>query len=142
MGNSINISIFLPTIPLGITLFIFILLRAFNRTINRLTKPISFLALFSVLSSTVLSIFCLLKNIEGELYLSDYLFFIHGKNLEIHLNALNEKIIIFIGLISSLLLIFSFIKLPRQKGYVLYITTIGFLTSILIFSSLIFDIKL
>ena len=121
MENSINLSIFLPSIPLGMTLFIFLLLKSFNKTINRLTKPISYLAIFSIFTSTCLSLWFLLKNVEGNIPLSQYLSFLENYNLELHLNQLTEKIIIIIGLVFSSILTFSVLKLPRKNGYVMYV---------------------
>ena len=142
MENSINFSIFLPTFPLGMAVFLFILLRLFNRTINRLTKPVSFLTLFSIISSILLSLFYFSNNVEGDLDLSKYLIFLENTNLQIHLNALTEKFIILIGTLSALIIIFSVIKLPRKNGYVMYIVSIGFITSLLIFSSLIYGFNI
>ena len=75
-------------------LLILILLVSFNRTINRLTKPVSFLVGFSLLSSALISSYLYLKNIEGELFISNYLEVFESKNLALHLNSLTEKIII------------------------------------------------
>tara|TARA_Y100000589_G_scaffold241949_1_gene229501 strand:+ start:307 stop:735 length:429 start_codon:yes stop_codon:yes gene_type:complete len=142
MENSINFSIFLPTFPLGMAVFLFILLRLFNRTINRLTKPVSFLTLISIISSILLSLFYFSNNVEGDLDLPKYLIFLENTNLQIHLNALTEKFIILIGTLSALIIIFSVIKLPRKNGYVMYIVSIGFITSLLIFSSLIYGFNI
>ncbi len=142
MDNSINFSIFLPTFPLGMAVFLFILLRLFNRTINRLTKPVSFLTLISIISSILLSLFYFSNNVEGDLDLPKYLIFLENTNLQIHLNALTEKFIILIGTLSALIIIFSVIKLPRRNGYVMYIVSIGFITSLLIFSSLIYGFNI
>ena len=132
MNENIGLSIFIPSIPLGMTIFIFILLRSFNRTINRLTKPISFLAVVSTLSSTLLSFLLLWNHVEGDVPISNYSFIFNDTNLVLHLNALIEKILIIIGLSSSLLIIFSAVKLPRGKGFVLYVVNICFLTSIIL----------
>ena len=142
MENSINFSIFLPTFPLGMAVFLFILLRLFNRTINRLTKPVSFLTLISIISSILLCLFYLSNNVEGDLDLPKYLIFLENSNLQIHLNALTEKFIILIGTLSALIIIFSVIKLPRKNGYVMYIVSIGFITSLLILSSLIYGFNI
>ena len=142
MENSIKFSLFLPTFPLGMAVFLFILLRLFNRTINRLTKPVSFLTLISIISSILLSLFYFSNNVEGDLDLPKYLIFLENTNLQIHLNALTEKFIILIGTLSALIIIFSVIKLPRKNGYVMYIVSIGFITSLLIFSSLIYGFNI
>ena len=139
MGNSISLSIFLPLVPFGMTLFIFLLLRSFNKTINRLTKPISYLAIISVLFTSVLSLLLLLRHSEGEIALSNYLSFFESYDLIFHLNQLTEKLIIAVGLIFSSIILFSVFKLPRRNGYVMYIVNLNFLASLFITALLVFD---
>ena len=139
MENSINFSIFLPALPLGMSIVLFVLLMLFKRTVNRLTKPASFLILISIISSILLSLFYLSNHVEGNLDLPSYLFFLESLNLQLHLNALTEKITILISLISALIIIFSVIKLPRKNGYVLYIVSVGFITALLIMSTLLYN---
>tara|TARA_B100000900_G_scaffold226938_1_gene192684 strand:+ start:156 stop:584 length:429 start_codon:yes stop_codon:yes gene_type:complete len=139
MENSINFSIFLPALPLGMAFVLFVLLRLFNRTVNRLTKPVSYLVLISIISSILLSLFYLSNHIEGNLDLPAYLIFLEKLNLQIHLNALTEKITISIGIVSTLIIIYSVIKLPRKSGYVLYMVSIGFITALLIMSTLLYN---
>ena len=95
MGNFINSTTLIPLIPLVNSLFIFILLVSFNRTLNRLTKPVTAIVALSLLSSTFISSFDYFQKIEEELVLSEFFKFFEGKNLVIHLNLVNEKIIIF-----------------------------------------------
>ena len=139
MENSINFSIFLPSVPLGMAFFLFILLRLFTRTINRLTKPVSFMILISIISSTLLSLFYLTNHVEDNLDLPTNMIFLGNLNLQIHLNALTEKLTIFISIVSSLIIIFSVIKLPRKNGYVLYMVSVGFITALLIMSTLLYN---
>ena len=142
MEDYINLSILLPILPLGMTILIFILLRSFNRTINRLTKPVSVLLLVSILISTLLSLYFFLNHVSGNISLSNISSIFKSFNLEIHLNELTEKIIIILGLISSSIILYSVVKLPRQKGYVLYLVSIGFITSLLISVTLLIDIHI
>jgi len=142
MEDNINLSIFLPVFPLGMTIFIFILLRSFNRTINRLTKPVSVLFLISILISTLLSLYFFLNHVSVNIPLANILSIPKSLNLEIHLNELTEKIIIILGLISSSIIIYSVAKLPRQSGYVLYMVIIGFVTSLLISGILLININI
>ena len=139
MGNFINTSIFIPLIPLVTALFIFILLVSFNRTLNRLTKPVTTLVALSLLSSTFISAVDYLKKIEGQLVLSKFLKYFEETNLVLHLNLVNEKIIIFFSLIMTLVIVLSFYKLPRKKGYVLLITGLGFISSLGMISILLID---
>ena len=95
MGNFINTSILIPLIPLLTALFIFVLLASFNRTLNRLTKPVTAVVALSLLSSAVISSIDYFKKIEEELVLSEVFKFFEKTNLVIHLNLVNEKIFIF-----------------------------------------------
>ena len=139
MGNSINISILIPLIPMGIALFILILLVSFNRTINRLTKPVSALVVFSLLSSALISIFLYFKKIEGEVFLSNYLKLFESTNLVLHLNSLTEKIVIFFTVIIAIVIGLLFYKLPRRKGYVTLIIGISLISSSIMFAVLLLD---
>ena len=140
MENSISLSILIPLVPFGMTIFIFTLLRSFNRTINRLTKPVSLLLLLSILSSTFLCLYFFLNHIEGQILLSNYFSVFKNLNLEIHLNDTSERLIIIIGFLISLLIVYSVTKLPRKTGYVLYIVNLGFFASIMISGLLLIDI--
>ena len=122
-------------------LFIFVLLASFNRTINRLTKPVSAIIGLSLLSSAFISSFFYVKKIEGELVLSNYLKIFEKTNLVMHLNLLSEKIIIFFSLIMAIVISFSFYKLPRRKGYVSLMIIIGLISSSVMFSILLVDLS-
>ena len=139
MGNFINSTTLIPLIPLVTSFFILILLASFNRTLNRLTKPVTALVALSLFSSTFISLFDYFKKIEEELVLSEFLKFFEEKNLVIHLNLVNEKIIIFFSLIMILIIGISFYKLPRKKGYVSLMISLGLISSSVILSILLID---
>ncbi|MDC3077789.1 NADH-quinone oxidoreductase [Prochlorococcus sp. AH-716-O05] len=120
-------------------LFILILLVSFNRTMNRLTKPVSALVVFSLLSSALISAFLYFKKIEGEVFLSYYLKLFESTNLILHLNSLTEKIVIFFTVIISIVIGLLFYKLPRQKGYVSLIIGISLISSSIMFAVLFLD---
>ena len=125
--------------PLFTALFIFVLLVSFNRTLNRLTKPVTALVALSLISSAFVSAFDYFNKIEEELVLSKFLKYFEETNLVIHLNLVNEKIIIFFSLIMTLVVGFSFYKLPRSKGYVLLMIGIGFISSSVMISILLIN---
>ena len=139
MGNFINSTTLIPLIPLVTSLLIFILLVSFNRTVNRLTKPVTALVGLSLLSSAFICSFDYFKKIEKELVLSEFLKFFEEKNLVIHLNLVNEKIIIFFSLIMILIIGMSFYKLPRKKGYVSLMISLGLISSSVMISILLID---
>ena len=127
---------------MGMALFILILLVSFNRTINRLTKPVSALAVFSLLSSTLISLFLYFKKIEAEVFLSNYLKLFENTNLVLHLNSLTEKFIILFTLTIAILIGLLFYKLPRQKGYVLLVIGIGLISSLGILAIMLLDFSI
>ena len=139
VGNFINSTTLIPLIPLVTSLFILILLASFNRTLNRLTKPVTALVALSLLSSAFISLFDYFKKIEEELVLSEFLKFFEEKDLVIHLNLVNEKIIIFFSLIMILIIGLSFYKLPRKKGYVSLMISLGLISSSVMLSILLID---
>jgi len=139
VGNFINSTTLIPLIPLVTSFFILILLASFNRTINRLTKPVTALVALSLLSSAFISLFDYFKKIEEELVLSEFLKFLEEKNLVLHLNLVNEKIIIFFSLIMILIIGISFYKLPRKKGYISLMISLGIISSSVMFSILLID---
>ena len=124
---------------MGMALFILILLVSFNRTINRLTKPVSALVVFSLLSSALISTFLYFKKIEGEVFLSNYLKLFESTNLVLHLNSLTEKIVIFFTVIIAIVIGLLFYKLPRRKGYVALIIGISLISSSIMFAVLFLD---
>ena len=124
---------------MGMALLILILLVSFNRTINRLTKPVSALAVFSLLSSALISTFLYFKKIEGEVFVSDYLKLFGSTNLILHLNSLTEKIIIFFAVIIAIVIGVLFYKLPRRKGYVSLIIGISLISSSIMFAVFFLD---
>ena len=139
MGTLINSTILIPLIPFFTSLFIFVLLVSFNRTLNRLTKPVTALVALSLLSSAFIGCFDYFKKIEEELVLSKFLKFFEETNLVIHLNLINEKIIIFFSLIMTLVIGLSFYKLPRKKGFVSLMISLGLISSSVMVSILLID---
>ena len=139
MRNFINSTTLIPLIPLVTSLFILILLASFNRTLNRLTKPVTALVALSLLSSAFISSFDYFKKIEEEFILSKFFKFFEETNLVIHLNSVNEKIIIFFSLIMILIIGISFYKLPRKKGYVSLMISLGLISSSVMLSILLID---
>jgi hypothetical protein len=139
VGTLINSTILIPLITFFTSLFIFVFLVSFNRTLNRLTKPVTALVALSLLSSAFISGFDYFNKIEGELVLSKFLKFFEDTNLVIHLNLINEKIIIFFSLIMTLVIGLSFYKLPRKKGYVSLMISLGLISSSAMVSILLID---
>ena len=126
---------------MGMALFILILLISFNRTMNRLTKPVSVLTVFSLLSSALIGSYLYLKKMEGEVLLSNYIKLFENTHLVIHLNSLTEKFVILLSVIMAIVIGILFYKLPRQKGYVSLMIGISLISSSLMFAIMFLDLS-
>ena len=136
MPTLLKIAWLIPAIPFLGSIFICILLISFNRTINRLTKPISFFLITCVFISTLISIIMLLKNVSGQsldqnLNLANISF-----HLSFYLNLFVEKLLALSGLIIAITMLGSYYLLDRRKGYVRYFLSITAFCGLLFFTIL------
>ena len=124
----LNFTWLIPGIPIIASVFITVLLLSFSKTMNRLTKPVSYFLIISIIFSEIIDFVFFKKNISGN----DLLF---GSNIEL---VVDRPAIIFaesIGFIFLLIMLFSVTKLQRRNGYVRYFILLGFFTgSLYIFS--------
>ena len=119
----LNLAWLIPGIPIIASIFITVLLLSFSKTMNRLTKPVSYFLISSLVSSEVIDFILLKKNISGDEI-------IFGTNYEL---AIDRSALIFaesIGLIFLLIMLFSVAKLQRGKGYVRYFILLGFISGL------------
>ena len=120
----LNFTWLIPGIPIIASILITVLLLSFSKTMNRLTKPVSYFLIISLIFSEIIDFVFLKKNISGN-----YLLF--GSNIEL---VVDRTAIIFaesIGFISLLIMLFSVTKLQRRNGYVRYFILLGFFTGFL-----------
>ena len=124
----LNLSWLIPGIPILSSFLITILLLSFTKTINRLTKPVSYIIITSLAFSELINFLLFKKNISGN-------HFIFGKSFEL---VVDRQSILFsetIGFFILLIMIFSVAKLQRKNGYVRYFVLLGFLSgSLYLFS--------
>ena len=116
----LNFTWLIPGLPIIASVFIALLLISFNKTMNRLTKPVSYFIIISLMFSDVINFILFRKNISGH----DPLF---GGNFEL---IIDRPALIFaesIGLVFLLIMLFSVAKLKRRSGYVRYFISLGFL---------------
>ncbi len=125
MSKIINSSFLIPLLPLSFSLLIAILVFSFNRTMNRLTKPVSFLLINSMLASTLYSSFLLYRHVNGKFDMQPFLFFKSNFIINFRLDESSEILLIISGLIALGIMLLSYIKLPRKKGYVMYLTSVS-----------------
>ena len=120
----LNLTWLIPGIPIIASSFIAVLLFSFSKTMNRLTKPVSYFLIISLIFSEIIDFVFFKKNISGN----DFLF---GSNIEL---VVDRPAIIFaesIGFIFLLIMLLSVTKLQRRNGYVRYFILLGFLSGAL-----------
>ena len=120
----LNLAWLIPGIPIIASIFTTLLLLSFAKTMNRLTKPVSYFLILSLTLSEIIDFILFKENISGN----DILF---GRNFEL---VVDRSAILFaesIGLIFILIMLFSVAKLQRRNGYVRYFISLGFLSGFL-----------
>tara|TARA_Y100001968_G_scaffold309577_1_gene329511 strand:- start:2160 stop:2612 length:453 start_codon:yes stop_codon:yes gene_type:complete len=113
----------IPGLPIIASIFIAVLLLSFSKTMNRLTKPVSYLLILSVLLSEIINFILFEKHIKGNTL-------ILGDIFELVVDRPALLFALSIGLIFLLIMIFSFAKLKRRNGYVKYFVFLGFFSGI------------
>ena len=119
----LNLTWLIPGIPLISSIFIAVLLLSFSKTMNRLTKPVSYFIIISLTFSEIINYILFEKNIVGN----DLIF---GSNLELVVDRPSLLFAESIGFILLLIMLFSVAKLERKSGYVRYFISLGILSSL------------
>jgi len=120
----LNFTWLIPGLPIIASAFITVLLLSFSKTMNRLTKPVSYFIISSLVFSEIIDFIFLKNNISGN-----GTFF--GTSLEL---VVDRSAILFsesVGLICLLIMLFSVAKLERRNGYVRYFILLGFFSGFL-----------
>ena len=120
----LNLSWLIPGLPIIATVFMALLLLSFSKTMNRLTKPLSYFIITSLVCSEVINFILFKKNISGNYYL-------FRRNFELVIDRPALLFSEYIGLIFLLIMFFSVAKLKRRSGYVRYFISLGFLSGLL-----------
>ena len=119
----LNLTWLIPGLPIMATVFMALLLLSFSKTMNRLTKPISYFIITSLVCSEVINFILFKKNISGN-----YSFF--RSDFELFVDRPALLFAEYIGLIFLLIMFFSVTKLKRRSGYVSYFIFLGFLSGL------------
>jgi len=117
----LNLTWLIPGLPIIASVLIALLLLSFNKTMNRLTKPVSYFIIFSLLFSEIINFILFKKNISGN----DSIF---GSELQLVVDRPALIVAESIGLVILLIMLYSFAKLDRRSGYVRYFILLGFLS--------------
>jgi len=113
----------IPGFPLITSIFIALLLLSFSKTMNRLTKPVSYFIIASVTFSEIIDFIFVKKNISGN----DLLF---GSKFALVVDRQALLVSEYIGLIVLLIMLLSVAKLKRRSGYVRYFVSLGLLSGL------------
>tara|TARA_Y100001968_G_scaffold248261_1_gene232798 strand:+ start:1722 stop:2174 length:453 start_codon:yes stop_codon:yes gene_type:complete len=113
----------IPGLPIIASIFVAMLLLSFSKTMNRLTKPVSYFLITSISISEIINFILLKNNISGN----DFLF---GSELELIVDRSALLVAESIGLIFLFIMILSVAKLKRRIGYVRYFIFLGLLSGL------------
>tara|TARA_B100000945_G_scaffold130393_1_gene104094 strand:- start:122 stop:574 length:453 start_codon:yes stop_codon:yes gene_type:complete len=119
----LNLAWLVPGLPIIASIFITVLLLSFSKTINRLTKPVSYFLIFSLTFSEIINFIFFKKNISGNGV-------IWGGNFSLFVDRPALIVGESIGLLFLLIMLFSVTKLKRRNGYVRYFISLGFLSGL------------
>ena len=120
----LNFAWLIPGIPIIASGLIAVLLLSFSKTMNRLTKPVSYFLIISIIFSEIINFILIKKNISGN----DQVF---GKTFEL---VIDRSAMIFAeltGFIFLLVMLFSVLKLKRRNGYVRYFISLGLFSGLI-----------
>ena len=123
MTMLLDLTWLIPGLPLLASIFIAVLLLSFSKTMNRLTKPVSYFIIISLTFSEIINFILFKNNISGN----EHLF---GSNFVLVIDRPALLVSELIGLIFLLTMLFSVTKLERRNGYVRYFVSLGLLSSL------------
>ncbi|ABX09298.1 Hypothetical protein P9211_13671 [Prochlorococcus marinus str. MIT 9211] len=131
MPSLIDVSWLIPISPLVCATLIGVLLLSFNRTMNRLTKPVSFFIINSIILSTLISFLLILNHQSGTPINWHLKLLSYEIKLNLRFDYISEISSLATGLFLILTLTLSYFRLPRAKGYVRYVTLLCFASGLL-----------
>ena len=117
----LNLTWLIPGLPISASIVVAVLLFSFSKTMNRLTKPVSYFIISSISFSEIINFILLKNDISGN----DILF---GSVFKL---VVDRQALLFaelIGLILLFIMLFSVAKLERRIGYVRYFVSLGFVS--------------
>jgi len=125
MSSLLDVAWLIPFAPFAGAFLIWALLIIFNRTMNRLSKPVSFLLALCVAFSTGLSFALFQKDLSGQLL--DWNLNIASKqfHLALYVDRMASLTAALCGLVVLTIMLFSYYLMERKKGYVLYYVLLG-----------------
>ena len=119
----LNLTLLIPGLPIIASFFMALLLLSFSKTMNRLTKPVSYFIIISLVLSEIIDFILFRKNISAN-------YFLFGSQFELVIDRTALIASELIGIIFIIIMLFSVTKLKRRTGYVRYFVFLGFLSGL------------
>ena len=116
-----NFTWLIPGIPIIASILITVLLLSFSKTMNRLTKPVSYFLIISLSFSEIINFILFKQNFSGN-------YSLFGSDFQLIFDRPSLIAAELIGFVFLLTMLFSFMKLKRSNGYVRYFIFLGFLS--------------
>ena len=125
MPSLLDIAWLIPFAPFAGAFLIWALLISFNRTMNRLSKPVSYLLALCVALSTGLSFALFEKDLSGQLLNWDLNIASKQFHIALYVDRIASLTAAICGLVVLTMMLFSYYLMERKKGYVLYFVLLG-----------------
>ena len=125
MSSLLDIAWLIPFAPFAGAFLIWALLINFNRTMNRLSKPVSCLLALCVALSTGLSFALFEKDLSGQLLDWDLNIASKQFHLALYVDKIASLTSAICGLIVLTTMLLSYFLMERKRGYVLYFVLLG-----------------
>ncbi len=125
----LNLTWLIPGLPIITSISILLLLVSFSKTMNRLTKPVSYILIISLILSEIINVFLFEERISGITTLFGDLTVL-SNNIELYVDTQALISSICFGSSFLLIMLISFIRLKRRNGYVRYFISLGLLSGL------------
>ena len=118
----------IPLAPILGSMIVLTLLISFNRTINRLTKPVSYLLIVCVGLSTVTSFLLFQQELFGQIIDLNLVILTQKFHLALSIDKMASIISTGFGLLILIVMLSSYLLLDRRKGYVRYFIALAMIS--------------
>lgn len=118
----------IPLSPILGAMIVLTLLISFNRTINRLTKPVSYLLIVCVGLSTVTSFLLFQQELFGQIIDLNLVILTQKFHLALSIDKMASIISTGFGLLILIVMLSSYLLLDRRKGYVRYFIALAMIS--------------
>ena len=119
----LNLTWLIPGIPILSSILIGVLLLSFSKTMNRLTKPVSYFLIISLILSELIDFILYKQDISGNIS-------VFGNSYELVVDSQALFSAAFIGLFFLLIMLYSVANLKRRNGYVRYFISLALLSGL------------